>query len=341
MMEQKKLTLEERIARAARSQAASPEAAAGLVQRLAQLHTVHIFHGNADLERMYELIGPYMDRVGDDVLYYAGFCRSIHLAFTDGAPLRPVLGTRTGNAVVLLGLMLLDHAKGRGWDKEVYRCTRMTLGQYLDALETVAFPEDGDAGRKFRRWREEFLKFYVPSVPLADVLADLLRLYVHGWKKLDYLDHILRCMEGLSNYLEEERTADLDREFRQAMRQAVSEMGTSHVEVVEEEREPYSDPGEHYFNRAVTYFWDVPDPAGEGISAGDVRDQIFLPDRDYSPQAVEKLAQQAPTPAFRALLERFLSERRLSSAVSEVNSAVSNLFMLWVGPYLWMGKRPQ
>lgn len=297
-----KLTLEERIARAARSQASSPEAAAGLVRRLAQLHTVHIFHGNADLNLMYALIGPYIEQIDDDLLHYSGFCRSFQLAIFQGssqaeadAPFRPALGTRASNAIVLLGLMLLDHAKGRGRDKEVHRCTRMTLGQYLDALETLAFSGDEAPGPEFQNWRELFLSFHDPSAPLADVLADLLRQYIHGWKMFDCLDHVLRRMEGRSGSLEEE-TADLDLDCSR----------------------------------------DVPDPAGEGISARDVRDQIFLPDRDFSLASLRAMAGEAPTPELRVLLERFISEQWLSAAALEVNEAVSNLFMLWVGPYLWM-----
>lgn len=339
MME--KLTLEERIAQAARSQAASPEAAAKLVQRLAQLYTGDIFHECADLELMYGLIGPYMDQVGDDLLHYAGFCHSINLAFTAdvpqgevAAPFRPALGVRASNAVVLLGLMLLDHAKGKRKDKEVYHCTRMTLEQYLDALETLAFPEDEAAGQAFRRWRKGFLRFRDPSAPLADVLESLLRQYIHGWQPFDCLDHVLRCMEELSAYLEKERTEALDREFREIMRQAISDMGISDVEVVEEdEREQYPDPGRHYMDLAHSYSWDLPDPA-----AG-LREQIFLPGRDFSPASLEAMAEGAPTPEFRMFLEELLSAQLLSISLSEVNDAVYHLFMLWVGPYLWIEKR--
>lgn len=347
--DREKLTLEERIARSARSQAASPETAACLVQKLSRLYTGDIFHGTDDLELMYGLIGPYMEQVEDDLLHYAGFCHSINFSFTADVPpgktrtpFQPVLGLRTSNAVVLLGLMLLDHAKGRGRDKEVYHCTRMTLGQYLDALEALAFPRDEDAGRKFRRWRELFLKRCAPSAPLADVLASLLRQYIHGWKMINCLDHVLGCMEELTRCLEAERTADLDREFRETMRQCIAELNLTDVEVVEEEeREQYPDPAGHYFDLALDYSWEAPDPAGEGISARDVRAQIFLPDLDYSPQAVEKLAEQAPTPAFRALLERFVAERWLPNAASETDDAISNLFMMWVGPYLWMKEGPR
>ena len=338
MMEKEKRTLEERIA-----QTAAPEAA-GLVRQLAQMRTALFLCGQADFDLMCGLIEPYMGQVEGDLMHYAGFCRSINLSFADEAPqpeadtpFLPTMGTRTSNAVVLLGLMLLDHAKGRRKHKEVCRCTRMTLGQYLGALETVAFPKDEDAGRKFRRWREQFQKFYAPSVPLADVLADLLRLYIHGWKALDSLDYVLCCMEEFSRYLEAEKTAKLDQVFREAMRQYIAERGLTNVEVVEEdERERYPDPGRHYLDLVNSYSWDAPDPAGEGVSAGDVRDQIFLPDRDFRPASLRAMAGEAPSPEFRTLLEQLISERQLSEAMAAVNNAVSNLFMLWVGPYLWM-----
>lgn len=124
------------------------------------------------------------------------------------------------------------------------------------------------------------------------------------------------------------------------MRQCIAEMDLTGVEVVDEdEREQYPDPGKHYFDLALDYSWDAPAPAGEGISARDVREQIFLPDRDYSLQAVEKPTEQAPTPAFRALLEQFISERWLPAAASEVNGAVSNLAGLRFPGDLRQGER--
>ena len=167
------MTLEERLERAAKSQASSPEAAVRLVQRFARLHSACLFHGNADLDLMYGLIGPYMNQMEDDILHYSGFCHSVNLAvFAEDAPqagteipFRPSLGIRAGNAVVLMGLMLLDHAKGRGQDEEIYHCTRMTLGQYLDALEAAALPEAGETVQKFRHWRELFLKRCPPPPP--------------------------------------------------------------------------------------------------------------------------------------------------------------------------------
>lgn len=388
MME--KLTLEERIARAARSQAASPEAAVELVRKLSQFNVSYIFHGGDDIDLMCEMIGPYLDQIGGDVLYYSGFCRSFLLASTHaksqampGARSRIILETRFKNAVILLGLMLLDHAKGRERDRELCRCTRMTLGQYLDAVETLAFSEDREPGRKFRDWRETFLKSADPTAPLADALAEVLRRYIRGWTVLDFLNRILYYMGKLSRSLE----GDPDREIEEAMRQRIDEACLDLKEVEEredgceespdaggyykegtvgpaqefreavgrciaearlagaekEEREGRVVSGKDYFDLAVTYSWDAADPAGETISAGEVRGQILLPNRDYSPQALKALAEQAPIPAFRTLLERFLSERWLSEAMLEVNMAVSSLFMLFIGPYMvmGMGKRPQ
>lgn len=381
MME--KLTLEERVARAARSQAASPEAAVELVRKLSQLDTTYIFHGNNDIDLMYEMIGPHLEQIGDDVLHYAGFCRGLQMASIHAMPQaeldahsRMILETRFKNAVILLGLMLLDHAKGRGWDKGVYRCTRMTLGQYLDALETLAFPGDPEPGRVFRKWREQFLKSADPAAPLADVLADLLRQYIRGWTVLNFLSRVLYYMTKLSRSLE----GDPDREFEEAMRQRIDEacLNLAEAEAWADEREEFQDTGKYdeertvgpdqefreavsrcvaearlagaekeleghvvsgkdYFDLAVTCFWDTADPAGETISAGEMRDQLLLPYRDYSPQVLKELAEQAPTPAFRALLEQFISKGWPFAALREVNMAVSHLIMLWVGPYLTMG----
>lgn len=305
-----KLTLEERIARAEHTQAASPESAAKLVQQLARLHNVHLFHGNADLDLMYELIGPYMEQVEEDILHYSGLCVSIHLAFTGcmawkdaSRPSSAVLEARAGNAVVLLGLMLMDHVKGRGRDKEVYHCTRMTLKQYLDAVERLAAPGEERPLQKFRRWRELFQLQYDPASPLPDVLAELLRQYIRGWKVFHWLDHILRCAE----------------EFL-------------------EEREQDPDAAARHMERLRSYSLDLPDPAGEGLSARALRSQLFLPERDLSPASLRAMAGAVSEPEFQALLERCGSERQLLSAKSEVTEALANLFMLWALPYLWMGE---
>lgn len=384
-----KLTLEERLARAARSQASSPEAAAGLVRKLSQLDMICLFHRGDDIDLISEMIGPYLAQVDGDVLYYSGFCRALQLALTHAAPqaesdahARLILETRSHNAIVLLGLMLLDHAKGRAQDREVYRCTRMTLGQYLDAVETLSFPGNREAARVFRSWREQFLKNAAPSAPLADVLADLLRRYIRAWTVLDFLDRVLYYMNKLSRSLKgdpdreleeamrqyldgprltcldveeaeewedepedeweepldigdgyEEETVGPDQKFREAVEWCIAE---SRLAGAEEGREGHMVSGMDYFDLVVSYSWDAPDPAGKRVSAGEIRQQVLLPYRDYSPQALRKLAEQAPNPAFRALLERFVSQGWPSAAMWEVNEAISNLFMLWVGPYLTM-----
>ncbi len=347
-----KLTLEERIARAARSQAASPETAARLVQRLAQTHTARVFHGNADLELLYGLIGPYMEQVDSGLMHYSGFCRSFWLAIGNGFLLQsqtepaavylPALGIRVNNALVLLGLMLLDHAKGRGRNKDVYHCTRMTLGQYLDALPALAHPGDGTADQQFRLWRDLFLKRADPSTPLAEVLADDLRRYIAGWRVLKRLDHILGCMDGLARYLEAQRTEEMDQVFRETMRQCIAGMGVEAVEVVDEDqRKQYPDPYSHFLRLARAYSADVPDPGAGETDAGTVRAQLFLSRGDYSPAALEEIAAGAPSPEFRALLEEHIDPVQLKHAMVEVNTAVINLFMLWVEPYFRIEERLQ
>lgn len=332
--ERKKLTLEERLEQAAKSQAVSPEAAVQQVRQLAQTHMALVFTGQDDLKLMDELIGEALNALEEDVMHYGGFCRSFVLAMESGGPedskpFRPVLGTRDSSAVVLLGLMLLDHARGRKRNKSVYHCTRMTLGQYVDALSTF-FPGNDPADRKFRDWRDAFLKCHDLSAPLAESLEAILRQYIAGWRVLKRLDHILCCMEGLAHYQEREMTAKMDRVFREAMRQSIAEMGVSGVEVMEEEDEyeTYPDPHGHYYALACEHPEDVPDPGGKEV----LRAQIFLPDRDFSPRALEEI--EAPSPEFQALLEESMDPERLAAAMAEVNTAVNDLFMLWAAPHI-------
>ena len=173
------LPLEERLKMAAKSQAASPEAAAKLVKQLYGIHTAYLFCESANKDIMEGLTGEFWECLENNLLHYGGFCHSFRLAIeydnnyfaaiSSGAsleevfnPYRPAWGVRANNALVLLGLLLLDHAKGGMKDRNIYYCTRMTLKQYLDALVDLSFQKDGtqDEYRAeiFRSWRESFLK---------------------------------------------------------------------------------------------------------------------------------------------------------------------------------------
>ena len=341
----KPLTLEERLELAGRSQAASPEAAARMVERLARMDTALVFTGQEDLHLMDRLIGGYMESLEDDLMHYAGFCRSFQLAIEDDGPclpqgepgFQPLLGARVNNAVVLLGLMLLDHARGKKSCKDVYHCIRMTLGQYLDALPPMCRPGNEAANRNYLTWRDLFLDNAAPSVPRGDALADILRRYMAGWRVLGRLDHTLRCMKRLNRCLEEEWKAEVNRALREAMRQGLADMGLENVEVVEgDEREHYADPRGHFLDLARSFSGDLPDPGAEDTAARAVRGQIFLSRWDYSPQVLEARAKEAPSPEFRALLEEQINPERIKKAMSVVNGAVSNLLMLLVSPYLPM-----
>ena len=345
-----RLTLEERLKRAARSQASSPEAAAKLVERLSQTHIAYVFHESADFNLMYELMGQFMNALDDDVLHYGGFCRSFELAVATYGPgstdpsrrlpspafPAPVWGVEVNNAVVLLGLMLLDHAKGRRRDRDVYHCTRMTLGQYLDALPE---PEAPWKRWSVEKWRDGLLTRHDPSQHLAEALADILRSYIDGWQEFDHVDYVLRCMGGLACYLEQEgpEKAQVDpaqvRQFREALCQYSSELeGWKLVEVDKR----YPDPCGYYFTLANEYPGSAPDPGGGGVPAGAVRLQIFLHQWDYNPRTLRALAEQSPSPDLGALLEKSVSEERLSAAMGKINTAVTDLYSLWVEPYLRM-----
>ena len=140
---------------------------------------------------MYELIGEFMEAPDLDIESYPGLCCALQQAILRDTepfrrpggppaeldhPYRPAWGVRADNALVLLGLMLLDHARGRGKNKDIYHCTRMTLKQYLDALEELSLRRSETPDQawpmSFRAWKKSILLRYDGSIPLGDVQAD-------------------------------------------------------------------------------------------------------------------------------------------------------------------------
>lgn len=356
------LPFKERLEMAANSQATSPEAAAKLVKRLSGVHTVYFFCGNANMDIMEGLLGEFWDCLGEEFLHYGGFCRGFQLAIEhdndfltavspeaaaqeDCDRYRPVWGTRINNALVLLGLILLDHAKGQMRYRNLYHCTRMTLKQYLDALVDLSCQEDGetdwDRAESFWIWRESFLKDNDGGWSLKEALAAILRRYIAAWQEFDHLDHVLRCIGALSCYLEQEeagRTLPKEEEesvrrFREALCQYGSDL--EGWELVEQDKR-YLDPRGYYFSLAYEYPDDVPDPGSRSVAPGALRSQIFLSERDYSPEALRKLAEKSPSEDLRELLEKSISEEQLARAMREINIAVTDLYMLFVDPYLRM-----
>nr|WP_300865788.1 hypothetical protein [uncultured Acetatifactor sp.] len=83
------LTLEERLERSARSQAASPETAARLVERFSGLPPWQLFFGKPDVDAMYGLTGEFWEHPDVDMDSYHGFSHSFRLAAKqDNAPFR-------------------------------------------------------------------------------------------------------------------------------------------------------------------------------------------------------------------------------------------------------------
>lgn len=305
------------------------EAAAGLVQRLSGTHSVHFFGSNANLNKMSEWIGAYMNQVDEEVLWYGGLCKSFRLAMDkekgfSRLPLpeehmagewdcyRPVWGVRTNDAMVRLGLMLLDQARGRIKSREIYHCMEMTLGQYLDALADIRFREDGtrDLSRAecFRTYRDMLLRDYDGSKPLGEALADILVRYIGAWREFDRLDHVLYCMEELSAHLEGKKA----------------------------EKRP--ELQEYYFKLACQGPEDVPDPCGEEIAPGALYDRFLFPGRDYHPDSLRELAARSPSLKLQKLLDELIRGERVASAMRELNVAVTDLYILFAEPYLWMGE---
>ena len=389
------LTLEERLERSARSQAASPETAARLVERFSGLPPWQLFFGKPDVDAMYGLTGEFWEHPDVDMDSYHGFSHSFRLAAKqDNAPFRlprlgvsplgvprleqpplkqsrlepsplkqpplglspglpspespnpykPVWGVRVNNALILLGLMLLDHTKGSLKPKGFYHCTRMTLGQYLDALAGLGLWTDGSPGlaQGFQGWRDMLLADYGAASPLGETLAGILRRYMAAWQEFDHLDHILRCIGTLSCCLEQEKAGrtlpgeetDRVRRFREALCQCGSDLEGR--EPVEQDKR-YLDPKGYYFTLACEYPENLPDPGDRNVAPGSLRSQIFLSERDYSPETLRGLAAGSPSPDLRTLLERYVCEERLASAMREVNTAVAGIFVLFVEPYLRMG----
>lgn len=385
------LTLEERLERSARSQAASPETAARLVERFSGLPPWQLFFGKPDVDVMYGLTGEFWEHPDVDMDSYHGFSHSFRLAAEqDNAPFRlprlgvsplgvprleqpllgkpplglppqglpsqglpspespnpykPVWGVRVNNALILLGLMLLDHTKGRLKPKGFYHCTRMTLGQYLDALAGLGLWTDGSPGlaQGFQGWRDMLLADYGAASPLGETLAGILRRYMAAWQEFDHLDHILRCIGALSCCLEQEEAGrtlpgeetDRVRRFRETLCEYGSDLEGR--EPVEQDKR-YLDPKGYYFTLACEYPENLPDPGDRNVAPGSLRSQIFLSERDYSPETLRGLAAGSPSPDLRTLLERYVCEERLASAMREVNTAVAGIYVLFVEPYLRIG----
>ena len=251
-------------------------------------------------------------------------------------PCQPVWSAGTVNAVILLGLMLLDHAKGRVKNKDIYHCMRMTLRQYLDALAEFASGKEGKTGSSrtdFRLLGQSILKSCDGSGPLGEALADILRHYIAAQQEFGRLDHILRCMDALSCCLEEQGgiQADSARRFREVLNKYCP--GLEGQKLIEEGgRSP--DPYGHYLALAGEYPEDVPDPGSEGLALRTVRSQVFLPGYDFSPESLRALAAQTPFRDFREILEKNICEERMTCAMKEINASAVYLYTLWVEPYL-------
>ncbi|HBA50711.1 MAG TPA: hypothetical protein DCZ91_23520 [Lachnospiraceae bacterium] len=331
------------------------KAAVRMVQKFSEIPAGYFFCGEEDLAAMNELIGKFFEHPSVDVNTYHGFCQTFRLAITyDTAsrmllhpgtmlsvedscdPCQPIWSADTVNAVILLGLMLLDHAKGRGRIRDICHCMGMTLGQYLDALAEFTSGKEGKPGSSqtdFRWFGQSFLKNRDGSVPLGEALADILRRYIAAQQVFGRLDHILRCMDALSSRLEEQGGVQAD--SARCLREALARYcpGLEGHRLMEAEGH-CPDPYGHYLALAGEYPEDVPDPGSEGLAPGAVRSQVFLPEHACSPESLRALAAQTPFRDFRELLEKNIDEERMARAMEEINMSAAYLYTLWVAPYL-------
>lgn len=86
------------------------------------------------------------------------------------------------------------------------------------------------------------------------------------------------------------------------------------------------------------YTGELPDPGGSELAAGAIRGQIPLSERDYSPKALRALAAESASSDTGDLVETYISEKWLVSAMQKIDEAVGNLYMLLVAPYLRIWK---
>lgn len=352
--DRKRLTLGERLTLAAQSRASSPEAAAAMVRRFAELPAVYAFCGKSDVEALFALTEDCWEGPRVDIDSYRGFCPVLLAAMehdNDAVQVslqrggqnlrRPVWGTRVNNALVLLGEMLLDQAMGRRQRKEVYHCLRMTLGQYLEALAGPNFRRSAPEAERFLAWRERLLQEMDGNQPLAEALVGILRRYMAGWKTFDRLDHVLRCLGDLALHVEEAGTGyhvtpcpDEDAEEDSAAlileisRTEEAETARRFLTVLNRfgigknpddlpKAEPLcEDPYGYFLNLAQDYVPDLPDPGSE-MEAKTLRGQIFLPDWQYSPGVLRELAEKMPFPEFEPLLEECLDQDRLTGVMGQ------------------------
>lgn len=354
----KLLTLEERLELVKKSQVASPETAAKMVQRFSEIHSAYILCRSPYIGSMIEMVGEFWDFPDVSIENYRGFCHGFRLALENDTSLggfdprlvgwyQPTWGCLTNNAMVLLGMRLLAHAKGLECTKDVYYCMQMTLQQYLDALADLSFRKDGtlDQGRVelMKSLSGIVLMDCDGSKPLREAIEDILNRYIAAWHDLDHLDHIIRCMAAYVCYLEEEEAGkpllqeekDKIRRFREALLQYDS--GLDGRELLEPNVR-YPIPDGYYYTLACAYPTDIPDLESLDISPETLRSRLFLHEQNYDPEILKELVKEAPSPDLGALLEKHISDNEQVKAMEELNKAVGNLYALWVEPYLQLGK---
>ena len=210
----------------------------------------------------------------------------------------------------------------------------MTGKQYVDALSAVCYANDFER-RAFLDWSQAFLKDYGEDLPLSEVMTKILRRYLDGWQEFEWMDHALRCMGSLVQYVEQTGSEEA-KSAAGSYRELLGQYG---IEVPHEElpkmRDPHRDPFRYFLSRAQGHVRVLPDPGAE-IPAGTLRSQAYLPERNYSTEMLNLLYRRAPFPEFQAMLMKEVDDLCLSAAMRKINASVVDLYMLWVEPYLHM-----
>lgn len=190
------MTIQERIERTKNSMAYSPEDAAEKTASIANT-------------LMPELLTEKENALCDfpyDTEKYADFCRSLkekaekHLSCKGKGPYETELGNSISDTVFSLALTLAT-IPGRFKDKKtkprIFYDTRMTLGDYLDALIDLTVGEDGSVNaaraERYRRLKEEFSGSPLISKPFCKAVGEMLEQYCEPRAELDRASHIINC----------------------------------------------------------------------------------------------------------------------------------------------------
>lgn len=219
MKKKSTLSLEERLQRAAASQASSPESAARKVMDLAEICPAYLMTME-DLDLLHDINGEYWEEDDIDIMHYGEFCRIFPKSFDFSlmeSPFGLNLGLTLTNGIISIALMFLDNAKNK--KSRLYPMLRMTLGDFWHAIRDTCYDKTGTKCQARYDQNQQTMELFMEgkdyAMSLKDAIAYLLHKYELSLNLLNYYEHIISCEVGYQIYLQgqEEIEAELEDEF--------------------------------------------------------------------------------------------------------------------------------